>query len=94
MISLGKSAEEDLEVVEEEAALLDPPQLQLSQQKTGARLFTQLPQASYREKHRYLNIHKYLNYDFTADPDPAFHSNADPDPASKNNADPNPDPQT
>jgi hypothetical protein len=27
-----------------------------------------------------------LNFDVTADPDPAFHSDADPDPASKNNA--------
>jgi hypothetical protein len=25
---------------------------------------------------------KLLNFDFNADPDPAFHSNADPDPAS------------
>jgi hypothetical protein len=50
LISLGKSAEKDLEVVEEEAALLDPPQLQLPQQKAGARLFTQLPQASYRKE--------------------------------------------
>ncbi len=31
---------------------------------------------------------KLLNFDFNADPDPAFNSNADPDPASKNNADP------
>jgi hypothetical protein len=28
-----------------------------------------------------------LNFDFNADPDPAFHSFADPDPATKNNAD-------
>jgi hypothetical protein len=28
---------------------------------------------------------KLVNFDFNADPDPAFHSNADPDPASKNN---------
>jgi hypothetical protein len=27
-----------------------------------------------------------LNFDFKADPDPAFHSTADPNPASKNNA--------
>jgi hypothetical protein len=27
-----------------------------------------------------------LNFDVTADADPAFHSVADPDPASKNNA--------
>jgi hypothetical protein len=35
-----------------------------------------------------------LNFDFNADPEPAFHSNAnaDPDPASKNNADPDPQP--
>jgi hypothetical protein len=33
-----------------------------------------------------------LNFEFNADPDPAFHFNADPDPASKNNADPNPQP--
>jgi len=31
-----------------------------------------------------------LNFDFHADPDPAFHSNTDPDPASKHYADPNP----
>jgi hypothetical protein len=30
---------------------------------------------------------KFLNFEFNADPDPAFHSNADPDPASSNNAD-------
>jgi hypothetical protein len=32
---------------------------------------------------------KLLNFDFDADPDPAFYSNADPEPdlASKNNAD-------
>ncbi len=33
---------------------------------------------------------KLLNFDFYADPDPAFHSSADPDQnlAAKNNADP------
>jgi hypothetical protein len=35
---------------------------------------------------------KLLNFDFRADPDPAFHPNADSDLASKNNADPDPDP--
>ncbi len=35
---------------------------------------------------------KLLNFDFIADPDPAFHSNADPDPATMNNADPDPQP--
>jgi hypothetical protein len=35
---------------------------------------------------------KLLNFDFNADPDPAFDSNVDPDPASKNNADPDPQP--
>ncbi len=36
-----------------------------------------------------------LNFDFNADPDPAFHSNAgpDPDPAYRNNADPDPQPR-
>jgi hypothetical protein len=36
---------------------------------------------------------KLLNFDFNADPDPAFLSNADPDPdpASQNNTDPGPD---
>jgi hypothetical protein len=42
--------------------------------------------------HGLLRIHcdprKFLNFDFNADPDPAFYSNADPDPASKNNEDP------
>ncbi len=33
-----------------------------------------------------------LNFDFNADPDPAFHSVADPDPASPKNADPDPQP--
>jgi hypothetical protein len=36
---------------------------------------------------------KFLNFDFNADPDPAFHSNVDLDPASKNNADPDPKPR-
>jgi hypothetical protein len=36
---------------------------------------------------------KFLNFDFNADPDLAFHSNVDPEPASKNNADPDRDPQ-
>ncbi len=31
---------------------------------------------------------KVLNFDFNADPDPAFHCNADQYPAPKNNADP------
>jgi hypothetical protein len=30
---------------------------------------------------------KLLNFDFNADPDPAFNSNADPDPAFKNDED-------
>ncbi len=29
-----------------------------------------------------------MDFDFNADPDPAFHSNADPDPTSNINADP------
>jgi hypothetical protein len=33
---------------------------------------------------------KLLNFDFNADPDPAFHLNADPDPAFHFNADPDP----
>jgi hypothetical protein len=37
---------------------------------------------------------KFLNFDFYADPDPAFRSNTDPDPASKNNGDPDPKPCT
>ncbi len=36
----------------------------------------------------YFNPLKFLNFDFNADPDPAFHSYADPDLASKNKADP------
>ncbi len=35
---------------------------------------------------------KFLNFDFNADPDPAFQSNADPDPASQNYADTDPQP--
>jgi len=35
----------------------------------------------------------FLNFDFIADLEPAFHSDADLDPASENNADPDPDPQ-
>jgi hypothetical protein len=31
---------------------------------------------------------KLMNFDFNADPDPAFHFNAEPEPASQNNADP------
>ncbi len=31
-----------------------------------------------------------LNFDFDADPDPAFHPNADADPVSQNDADPDP----
>ncbi len=34
----------------------------------------------------------FLNFDFIADLEPAFHSDADLDPASENNADPDPDP--
>jgi hypothetical protein len=33
-----------------------------------------------------------MNFEFNADPDPAFHSNADPDPASKSDAELDPDP--
>ncbi len=35
-----------------------------------------------------LEPRKFMNFDFYADPDPAFCSKTDPDPASKNNADP------
>ncbi len=39
---------------------------------------------------RHFELLKLLNFDFNADPDPAFHSNADLDPdlAAKNKADP------
>ncbi len=37
-----------------------------------------------------LNLLKLLNFDFNADPDPAFHSNADPDPAFHSDAYPDP----
>jgi hypothetical protein len=42
----------------------------------------------------FFELVKLLNFDFDADPDPAFYSNADPDPylAFKNNADPDPQP--
>ncbi len=33
---------------------------------------------------------KLLNFEFNADPNPAFHSNTDPDPGSHNNSDPQP----
>jgi hypothetical protein len=35
---------------------------------------------------------KLLNFDFKADPDPAFNFNSDSDPASKHYADPDPQP--
>ena len=35
---------------------------------------------------------KRINFDFNADPDPAFLTNADLDPASQNNADLGPEP--
>jgi hypothetical protein len=38
----------------------------------------------------YFELLKLLNFDFSADPDPAFRSNKDPDPAFKNSADPDP----
>ncbi len=41
----------------------------------------------------YVEPLKLMNFDFNADPDPAFHSSADPDPASKTIADLDPDPE-
>jgi hypothetical protein len=37
-----------------------------------------------------LSLLQLLNFDFYADPDPAFHSDGDPDPASQNDADQDP----
>jgi hypothetical protein len=46
------------------------------------------PRFSCQRSWLYFEPPKLLNFDFDADPDPAFHSNANPKPASKNNADP------
>jgi hypothetical protein len=46
------------------------------------------PRLHFERPRLHLEPRKLLDFDFNAEPDPAFHSNADPDPAFKNTADP------